>query len=89
MPKSEPVGFVFPTEFPLRVFGRLGEEFEPFVMEIVRQHVADEDILTVTSRPSSGNAYLAVTVTFTARSRDQLDALYRTLSSDQRVLMLL
>ena len=38
---------------------------------------------------SANGKYLAVTVTFTATSQEQLDALYRELSQHSRVVMLL
>ena len=44
---------------------------------------------SVTSRPSRNARYLAVTVTFTATSRAQLDDIYRTLSVSEQVLFLL
>jgi uncharacterized protein len=43
----------------------------------------------VTSRPSRGGKYLAVTVTFVAESRPQLDALYLEISQTKRILMAL
>ena len=43
----------------------------------------------ITSRISSGNTYRAVTATFMARSREQLDALYLELTRHEQVLMVL
>ena len=40
-------------------------------------------------RPSKGAKYLGVTVTVTATSREQLDELYRTLSTHPMVKMVL
>ena len=47
----------------------------------MRRHVADFDATTVTVRESRGGKYLAVSVSFTAHSRAQLDALYRELTA--------
>ncbi len=80
----------FPCEFPLKAIGREPETFEAFVVEIVRKHVPALDASLTTSRLSNGGKYLAVTVTFTAESKAQLDALYTELGSHkQRVVMLL
>jgi hypothetical protein len=79
----------FPCSFPLKAFGRNSDEFEALVVEIVRRHVPDLDDRAVSSRPSGGNAYRSVTATFTARSREQLDALYAELGSHEQILMLL
>jgi putative lipoic acid-binding regulatory protein len=79
----------FPCQFPLKAIGRDPETFEQFVLEIVRKHIPDLPPNASTTRPSNGGRYLAVTVTFTAESRQQLDAIYRELHSHTRVVMLL
>jgi uncharacterized protein len=88
-PTDQPTGFVFPCSFPLKVFGRDTDDFEALVVAVVRRHVGGDEDLTVTSRQSHGGKYLAVTVTFTAVSRQQLDALYLDLNQNKRVLMTL
>ena len=79
----------FPCEFPLKAIGVGPEDFEAWVLEIVRRHVPDLPAGASTSRLSAGGKYLAVTVTFTAHSLAQLDALYEELNQDARVKMLL
>jgi putative lipoic acid-binding regulatory protein len=79
----------FPCAFPLKAFGRNSDDFEALVIEIVRRHVPDLDDSAVSSQTSNGDTYRAVTVTFTARSREQLDALYLELSRHEQVLMVL
>ena len=59
------------------------------MLDIVRRHVPDLPEDASHSRLSRGGKYLAVTVTFVAESREQLDALYRELSAHPRVVMLL
>jgi putative lipoic acid-binding regulatory protein len=41
------------------------------------------------TRPSSGGKYLGVTLTITATSREQLDELYRTLTTHPMVKIVL
>ncbi len=79
----------FPCTFPIKVIGKDTGEFEAIVTEIVRRHVPDLADADVSTRPSSGGKYLAVTATFVASSREQLDNLYRELSAHESVLMLL
>ncbi len=79
----------FPCAFPLKAIGRNSDDFEALVVEIVRRHVPDLDDRAVSSRTSSGDAYRSVTATFTAHSREQLDALYSELSGHEQVLMVL
>lgn len=81
--------FEFPCEFPIKVVGRASAEFDTLVVSIVRQHVPDLGEGSVSLRPSSGGKYLAVTVTFVATSREQLDALYEDLTGTDEVLWVL
>jgi putative lipoic acid-binding regulatory protein len=55
----------------------------------VRRHAPNLTDHAVSSRLSSNGKYRSVTATFTAHSREQLDALYRELSGHEQVLMLL
>lgn len=77
--------FEFPTEYPLKIAGKNTVELEAAVIEIVRRHVEDFDQTTLTVRESKGGKYLAVSVTFTARSKPQLDALYQDLTDHPHV----
>lgn len=77
----------FPCTFPVKAIGKDTGEFEAIVTDILRRHVSE--LMDVTTRSSAGGKYLAVTATFVATSRDQLDALYRELSSNELVVMLL
>jgi putative lipoic acid-binding regulatory protein len=86
---SAKVILTFPCSFPIKAFGRSSADFESIVTEIVRRHAPDLPANAVTSRPSGAGNYLAVTATITARSREQLDALYMELTSHEQVLMVL
>lgn len=79
----------FPCQFPIKVMGYWAEDFDAMVARIVRRHVDDLGEGAVRSRTSRGGRYLSVTVTIEAKSRDQLDAIYRDLTSETRVVMVL
>ena len=79
----------FPTEFPIKIMGRREGDFAQGVMEIVLRHAPDFDAKTMEMRPSSKGKYLGITVTIQAKSREQLDALYRDLCSHPAVVMVL
>lgn len=79
----------FPCSFPIKVIGRNTAGFQALVIEIVQRHAPDLEHAAVSSRTSGGSAYQAVTATFMARSRAQLDALYTELSSHEQILMVL
>jgi len=79
----------YPSRFPIKVMGSNVDGFVHAVTEIVRRFDPAFDAATVELRPSSGARYLGVTVTITATSRDQLDELYRTLSTHPLVKVVL
>ena len=79
----------FPTEFPVKIMGRDTPEFHAMVKEILTRHVAPLHSLPITRQPSKEGRFVSVTVTITAQSREQLDELYRDLSSHELVLMAL
>lgn len=79
----------FPCQFPIKVMGKSNLEFDLLVIEIVRRHAPDLPDHAVKTRPSKGANFLAVTVTVNATSKEQLDAIYRDLSSHPQVLMAL
>lgn len=80
---------LYPTQFSLRVMGEDKDSFARLIFGIVRNHVPELEEDRLTSRPSSAGRYLSVTITFVAQSREQLDAIYRDLSDEKRVLMAL
>jgi putative lipoic acid-binding regulatory protein len=79
----------FPTPFPLKIMGRQENGFAQRVMEIVVKHAPDFQPATMEMRPSREGKYLSLTVTIEARSREQLDALYRELCDHPSVVMVL
>lgn len=81
--------FNFPCDFPLKVMGRRTDDFRSLVLGIVQKHVGPVTAENIEERPSKDGAYLSITCTFVAQSREQLDALYRDLTSCERVLVVL
>lgn len=79
----------FPTDFRLRVFGLDADDFVILVMLIVRRHVPELNEDGIDTRPSHGGKYISVRVNFIAESREQLDAIYRDLNAEERVLFVL
>ena len=82
-------GFEFPCDFPIKVMGLSGDDFDALVVEIVMRHIGDINEGAVAIRPSRNGKYVAITVTFEAKSQQQLDALYRELCAHKRILMVL
>jgi len=79
----------FPTPFPIKIMGRREGGFAQSVMEIVLKHAPDFQPATMEMRPSRQGKYISLTVTIEARSREQLDVLYRELCDHPGVVMVL
>ena len=79
----------YPSAFPIKVMGMNEAGFEAAVVAVARQFDPAFDPATIERRPSSGGKYLGLTITVTATSREQLDELYRTLSTHPMVRVVL
>jgi len=79
----------YPSSFPIKVMGANVPGFVDAVVAIALRFDPALDAASVVTRPSKGNNYLGVTVTVTATSREQLDELYRTLSTHPMVKVVL
>jgi hypothetical protein len=71
----------YPSLFPIKVMGLKVETLVHTITLIAHQFDPVFDASTITLRESKGGKYLSVTITVTATSREQLDELYRTLST--------
>jgi putative lipoic acid-binding regulatory protein len=79
----------FPCAWQVKAFGPGTEAFELEVVSIVRRHAPDLKETAVTTRPSRGGKYLAVSVAICAHSREQLEAIYSELRAHPEVVMTL
>lgn len=79
----------FPCEFLIKVFGFASDQFEKETLTIIRKHVAELKENALKHRLSKDGKYLALTITITAESQEQLDQIYRDLSANPLVLMAL
>ena len=79
----------YPSDFPIKIMGNMHDQFAQTMLDLVLQHDPDFDASKVDMRPSSKGTYLALTVTIRATSREQLDNLYRALSSHPMVKVVL
>lgn len=79
----------FPCDFVIKVFGNNNDEFEITVITIIRKHCEEVSETAFTTRPSKDGKYLALSATVHIDSKEQLDDIYRELSSNPNVLMVL
>jgi putative lipoic acid-binding regulatory protein len=79
----------YPSEFPIKVMGLMQESFAQTIVEVVVLHDPTFHAGKMEMRPSAKGTYLSLTVTILAVNREQLDNLYRALSSHPMVKMVL
>lgn len=80
---------VYPCAFPIKVMGAKVDGFVHAITVVAHAFDPTFDAKTLELRESKGGNYLGITITVTATSREQLDELYRTLSSHPMVKMVL
>lgn len=86
---SEESVIKFPCPFPIKMMGRDTPEFRSTARALVEKHagkVADDAVRQAQSR--KGN-FVSITVTITATSQQQLDAIYHDVTDHEDVLMAL
>ena len=79
----------YPSAFPIKVMGNNVPGFADAMVAVALAHDPGFDATTVETRPSKAGNYLGLTLTVTATSREQLDALYRALTSHPMVKVVL
>ena len=79
----------YPCAFPIKVMGPQVAGFVEAMLRVARQFDPGFDAETLEKRPSSGGRYLGLTLTVWATSRQQLDDLYRALSTHPMVKVVL
>jgi putative lipoic acid-binding regulatory protein len=79
----------YPSLFPIKVMGIKVDGLVHAITHIAQQFDPQFDASTIELRESKGGKYLGITVTVTATSREQLDELYRTLSTHPMVKVVL
>ncbi len=79
----------YPSDFPIKILGAMHDSFAQTMLELVLVHDPDFDAAKMEMRPSGKGNYLSITVTIRATSREQLDNLYRALSSHPMVKVVL
>ena len=79
----------FPCQFPIKVMGDSHPEFEKNILETVRKHAPDTEPHHITTRLSSKGNYTGATVHVNVENQEQLDNIYRDLTSHELVKVVL
>ncbi|NBX56390.1 MAG: DUF493 family protein [Betaproteobacteria bacterium] len=81
MPTPEDSLIEYPCDFPIKVMGLKVDGYLEAMAYVVKQFDPNWTPDKLETRESAGGKYLGLTFTVRATSREQLDELYRTLSS--------
>ena len=79
----------FPCEFPIKMMGRDSPEFHATARALVEKHTGPLDDDAIQSSVSRNGNFVSITVVVVARSQQQLDDIYREVTSHDDVLMAL
>lgn len=79
----------YPCDFPIKIMGVMQDAFAQTMVDVVSSHDPEFHAGKLEMRPSTKGNYLSLTVSVRATSREQLDNLYRALSSHPMVKMVL
>lgn len=79
----------FPCDFPIKIMGETQDGFANAILALIIRHAPDFDAATMEIRASKGGRYLSLTCTIRATSQQQLDEIYREITSHPMVVMAL
>ena len=81
MTESEPPRITFPCDYPIKVMGVAGDDFEARAFSIVQQYDSSLSWDKVKVNPSNKGNYLSVTMNITATGQQQLEDLFADLKT--------
>jgi len=79
----------YPSDFPIKIMGEMQDAFAQTIVDVVIRFDPSFHAGKMEMRTSSKGNYLSLTATVRATSREQLDNLYRALSSHPMVKVVL
>jgi putative lipoic acid-binding regulatory protein len=79
----------FPCDFPIKIMGRESPEFRALARSLVEKHTGPLADGAIQDSLSRNGAFVSVTITINAQSQQQLDDIYRAVTSNDDVLMAL
>ena len=87
--EQEPPKIEFPCDYPVKVMGGSGPQFEVTVVEILERHAPGIDHSRITTKASRKGTFTSMTVFITATGQLQLEALHLELMASGLVKMVL
>ncbi|WP_417223537.1 YbeD family protein [Amphritea sp.] len=87
-PEAPKIEFPCP-DYPIKVIGRDGPDFQSLVIDVVRIHAPDLDITKIDLQGSSKGTFTSIRMKITATGHEQLKALHEDLLETGRVTMVI
>ncbi len=75
----------FPCDFPISIMGLNVPEYKESIFAILKKHVPEVTEDSLRTSYSANKKYCSLKTRFTAQSREQMDALYQELTSNELV----
>ncbi|SSY70815.1 YbeD family protein [Alysiella crassa] len=85
MSEEKPSLIEFPTDFNLKIMGAEHPDFVPEILKAIQSFAPNTTEANVKLRPSSGGKFVGATVTVRAENQEQLDNIYRAVTSHPMV----
>lgn len=79
----------FPVVFSLKVVGTVDANLESIIVPVMQKNQIDIDKMRMSARLSRNGKYTSFTITFMAKNQEQLDDIYRELSGNPAVIIVL
>jgi len=84
-PTADAPKIEFPCDYPIKVVGRQGDDFESVVMAVVKQHAELTPGTGVEPVPSSKGTFVSLRFSIVATGETQLKAMHEALMATGRV----
>ncbi|MCP4814989.1 MAG: DUF493 domain-containing protein, partial [Planctomycetaceae bacterium] len=86
---QEPPKIEFPCDYPIKVLGRSGENYQTIIMEVFERHAPGFDRETIIVKASGKGTFTSLTIVITATGPQQLEALHQDLLATGQVQMVI
>ena len=79
----------FPCEIDIKVFARARDSLEQKIQEILEQHIEPSQVLGIRVKQSNKGKYRSLSCKIHATNREEIDNLYKALTSHPQIIMVL
>jgi putative lipoic acid-binding regulatory protein len=79
----------FPCRFPIKMMGKDEPVFHEAALQIVERHAGKVSPDDIKIAPSRNGNFVSITITIDAASQQQLDDIYRDVSTNERIMVAL